>query len=82
MKTKKSNVKKYSISLIATLLVFATIPASAKTGQSNDPIKVDSNTEITICNGDTGKVYYSYSKKTENKEESLQQLRKYGINIE
>lgn len=81
MKTKNTNIKKYSISLFAALLIFATIPASAKTVQISDPIKVGSNTEITIRNANTGKVYYSYSDKTENKEESLQQLREYGLNI-
>ena len=82
MKVKNTNIKKYSISLVAALLIFATIPASAKTAQSSQPIKVGKNTEITICNGNTGKVYYSYSDQTENKEESLQQLREYGLIIE
>lgn len=113
----KSKITKYSLSLAAVLLVFAAIPVSAKSEQHSDPINVDPNTEITICdektgkiyysypvsakleqysdpievgpnfeiiicNENTGKVYYSYPEKTENKEESLQQLEEYGLNIE
>lgn len=83
MNVRKKILKKYNILLIAVLFLLSSIPGNAKMDNNTNnlvPISID-NTDILICNQKTGKEYYSFSDKTDNKEEASQQLSKYGLYI-